>query len=102
MIEVAGLTKTFGEITALSDVTFAVPEGAVVGLIGPNGAGKSTLIDAVSGFLASYEGAVRLLGQPLENLQAHQRSRAGVRRTWQQTRIAPQALCGFESEVKAE
>ena len=101
VLEIQNLTVKYGAVVALSDVTFAVPEGAVVGLIGPNGAGKSTLIDAVSGFLASYEGAVHMAGQPLENLQAHERARAGVRRTWQQTRIAPQLDVGTYLDLAA-
>jgi branched-chain amino acid transport system permease protein len=71
-----------------------VPKGAVVGLIGPNGAGKSTLIDAVTGFLAQYDGSVALDGVALDSLLAHKRARTGIRRTWQQTRIAPQLSSG--------
>ncbi len=66
----------------------------VVGLIGPNGAGKSTFIDAVTGFLPSYDGRVELQGRLLEGRLAHKRARLGVRRTWQTNRIAPDLTVG--------
>ncbi len=94
MLDIKNLTVRYGSVVALNDVSFAVPEGSVVGLIGPNGAGKSTLIDGVTGFLATYDGTVLLDGQKLDGLLAHLRARAGIRRTWQQTRIAPQLSVG--------
>ena len=94
MLEIKNLTVRYGSVVALSDVSFNVPEGSVVGLIGPNGAGKSTLIDGVTGFLASYEGSILLDGKKLDGLPAHLRARAGIRRTWQHTRIAPQLSVG--------
>jgi branched-chain amino acid transport system permease protein len=93
-LEIRDLTVRYGNVVALNEVSFTVLEKSVVGLIGPNGAGKSTLIDAVTGFLSSYSGTVLLSGKPLEELQAHKRAQAGVRRTWQQTRIAPQLAAG--------
>ena len=89
-----GLTVRYGSVVALDNVALTVPAGKVVGLIGPNGAGKSTLIDAVTGFLASYEGTIRLAGEALEKQWAHQRARAGVRRSWQTNRIAPDLTVG--------
>jgi branched-chain amino acid transport system permease protein len=96
---------------ALDGVNLTVKAGTVAGLIGPNGAGKSTFIDAVTGFLPSYGGAVRLDGAPLEGKPAHLRARIGVRRTWQTNRIAPELTIGgylalaakglSEDEVKA-
>ena len=93
-LQIKGLTVRYGAVVALNDVSFTLPEKSVVGLIGPNGAGKSTLIDAVTGFLHGYDGTVQLAGVPLEGLQAHKRAQAGVRRTWQQTRISPQLDAG--------
>jgi ABC-2 type transport system ATP-binding protein len=58
LLEVAGLTKRFGEIAALSDVSFHVCEGEVLGLIGPNGAGKTTLLECMAGVLPSDAGSV--------------------------------------------
>jgi branched-chain amino acid transport system permease protein len=93
-LEIKDLTVRYGNVVALNQVNFVVPEKSVVGLIGPNGAGKSTLIDAVTGFLHAYDGTVLMSGKPLDDMQAHKRAQAGVRRTWQQTRIAPQLSAG--------
>ena len=94
VLSLGKLTVKYGAVVALNNVSFDVPEKSVVGLIGPNGAGKSTLIDAVTGFLHSYEGSVKLGGQELHGQQAHQCARLGIRRTWQTTRIAPQLDAG--------
>ncbi|BCH23239.1 branched-chain amino acid ABC transporter ATP-binding protein/permease [Mesorhizobium sp. L-8-3] len=91
---IEGLTVRYGSVVALDAVDLTVPAGTVAGLIGPNGAGKSTFIDAVTGFLASYDGSVRLEGRALEGVPAHQRARAGVRRSWQTNRIAPELTVG--------
>ena len=88
------LTVRYGSVVALDNVSLTVAAGTVAGLIGPNGAGKSTFIDAVAGFLSSYEGSIRLAGKPLEGMPAHLRARAGVRRSWQTNRIAPELTVG--------
>ncbi|PSJ56471.1 ABC transporter permease subunit [Pseudaminobacter soli (ex Li et al. 2025)] len=93
-LEVSGLTVRYANVVALDKVELSVPSRTVVGLIGPNGAGKSTTIDAITGFLPRYEGSVRLDGRPLEGLSATARARAGVRRSWQTTRIAPELRVG--------
>ena len=93
-LEIHDLSVAYGRVVALDGVNLTVPRGKVVGLIGPNGAGKSTFIDAVAGFLEGYEGVVALEGRPLEGLPAHLRARAGTRRTWQTTRIAPELTVG--------
>ena len=94
VLSIENLTVRYGSVVALDRVNLAVPVGTVAGLIGPNGAGKSTFIDAVTGFLPSYEGSVRLGGEALDRLPAHLRARAGVRRTWQTNRIAPELTVG--------
>ena len=88
------LTVRYGSVVALDGVSLTVAAGTVAGLIGPNGAGKSTFIDAVAGFLSSYEGSIKLGGKALEGMPAHLRARAGVRRTWQTNRIAPELTVG--------
>ena len=93
-LDVRGLTVRYGAVVALEAVDFTVPARTVVGLIGPNGAGKSTFIDAVTGFLPSYQGEVRLGSESLEGRQAPVRARLGVRRTWQTNRIAPDLTIG--------
>jgi branched-chain amino acid transport system permease protein len=100
-LEVRDLTVRYGSVTALDKVTLSVPAGKVVGLVGPNGAGKSTLVDAIAGFLARYEGSILLEGRPLEGLSATDRARAGVRRTWQTTRIAPELSVGEYMKLAA-
>jgi branched-chain amino acid transport system permease protein len=100
-LTVRGLTVRYGAVVALEGVNLDVPARTVIGLIGPNGAGKSTFIDAVSGFLQRYEGSVALCGRPLEGQAAHVRSRAGVRRTWQTNRIAPDLTVGAYLDLAA-
>jgi ABC-type multidrug transport system ATPase subunit len=65
VIDVAHLTKRFGHVTALGDVSFAIRPGEVLGLIGPNGSGKTTLFECLAGVLPADGGAVRRDGQPL-------------------------------------
>ncbi|CDX51495.1 Branched chain amino acid ABC transporter, permease/ATP-binding protein [Mesorhizobium plurifarium] len=93
-LSIEGLTVRYGSVVALNNVSLSVAAGTVAGLIGPNGAGKSTFIDAVAGFLSSYQGSVRLGGKPLEGVPAHLRAREGVRRSWQTNRIAPELTVG--------
>jgi branched-chain amino acid transport system ATP-binding protein len=79
LLEVVGLTVTFGGVHAVHDVDLAVAEGAFVGLIGPNGAGKTTLIDAVTGFVAPSAGSVRFAGAELGGATPAERSSAPSR-----------------------
>jgi branched-chain amino acid transport system permease protein len=93
-LAIDAMTVRYGNVTALDGVNLTVAPRSVAGLIGPNGAGKSTFIDAVTGFLPAYQGKVSLASRRLDGLHAHVRARAGVRRTWQQTRIAPELTVG--------
>ncbi|ENN88761.1 Branched chain amino acid ABC transporter, permease/ATP-binding protein [Rhizobium freirei PRF 81] len=93
-LEVSDLTVRYGAVVALDKVNLKVPARTVVGLVGPNGAGKSTMVDAIAGFLARYDGSVKLNDKPLEGLSATSRARLGIRRTWQTTRIAPELSVG--------
>ncbi|MEX0665927.1 MAG: ABC transporter ATP-binding protein [Acidimicrobiia bacterium] len=77
------VTVRFGGIVALSDVSFTVGRGEILGLIGPNGAGKTTLFDVVSGVRAPDQGRVVLDGTDVTNLSAVARARRGMRRTFQ-------------------
>ncbi|MGX1702176.1 ATP-binding cassette domain-containing protein [Microbacterium sp. NPDC055357] len=87
LLDVRGLTVSFGAVRALSDVDVQIRRGEILRLIGPNGAGKSTFIDALSGFLPQHEGSVTLEGIGLGSRAPHQISRAGLRRTFQQDRV---------------
>lgn len=93
-LEARGLTVRYGNVVALNGVNLVVPQGTVVGLIGPNGAGKSTFVDAITGFLHGYQGQVLFQGQPVDRLDPAQRAGAGLRRTWQSTRIASDLTVG--------
>jgi len=83
LLETRELSVTFGGLRAVDGVSLNVEQGQVVGLIGPNGAGKTTLIDALTGFVPTSRGDILFDGQSLVSLPAHQRSRAGLVRTWQ-------------------
>ena len=87
VLEVFGLTKHFGGITAVTDVTFTVHEDEILGLIGPNGAGKTTIFDMVSGHLAADAGRVRIYGRDVTDWGADRRAAIGLGRSFQDARI---------------
>jgi ABC-type branched-subunit amino acid transport system ATPase component len=86
-LEVQSVGHGFGGLTVLSNVTFAVPDGQIVGLIGPNGSGKSTLFNIVNGFLHPRSGRVLLFGKDTHGLDVEARSRAGLLRTFQTPKV---------------
>jgi ABC-type branched-subunit amino acid transport system ATPase component/ABC-type branched-subunit amino acid transport system permease subunit len=83
VLEFSGLTVTYGAVTALVEANLTVRPGEIVGLIGPNGAGKTTLIDAATGFVKPRAGAISLDGRSITELNARQRSRLGITRSFQ-------------------
>jgi branched-chain amino acid transport system ATP-binding protein len=83
LLRVSGLTVRFGAIVALSDVSFEVRRGEILGLIGPNGAGKTTLFNCLSRLVDAERGSIELEGRSLLALPRHQIARAGVGRTFQ-------------------
>jgi branched-chain amino acid transport system ATP-binding protein len=86
-LEVKGISRSFGGVVALRDVSFAVRAGEVVGLIGPNGAGKSTLFEIVSGNLPPSAGRISYFGADCTTMPPHLRRRAGMCRTFQKVRL---------------
>jgi branched-chain amino acid transport system ATP-binding protein len=86
LLDVRGLTKRYYGLTAVDSLSFAVEEGAIVGLIGPNGSGKSTSIDCLSAFQPADAGEWSLGGLALARLPAHAIARAGLTRTFQTVR----------------
>jgi len=86
ILEVRNLTKQFGGLTAVDDVSFDIEEGKIVGLIGPNGAGKSTTFNLVSGFLSPTAGDIVFKGREIGNMEPHERAQLGMTRTFQITR----------------
>jgi branched-chain amino acid transport system ATP-binding protein len=83
VLRVEGLSKAFGGVDAVRDVSFAVAEGELVALIGPNGAGKTTCFNLVNGQLAPDAGTVSLLGSRIDGLPPRAIARMGVGRTFQ-------------------
>ena len=81
------VTKRFGGIQALTDVSFTIDTGAIYGLIGPNGAGKTTLFNVLTGIYAPDEGAFVFDGQPLAGLKPHEVTARGIARTFQNIRL---------------
>jgi branched-chain amino acid transport system ATP-binding protein len=90
VLEVRGLTKSFGGIQAVADVSFEVHQGEILGLIGPNGSGKSTLFNCILGQLRPSAGEVRLDGEPIADLRPCDLNRKGVGRTFQLLQVFPQ------------
>ena len=78
MIEGHNLTRRYGAVAALRDVSISVPEGEIRGLIGPNGAGKSTLIDVLSGRAENASGKVSIQGRDVTQLSAQERRVEGT------------------------
>ena len=85
MLEVSGISKSFGGLQAISEASLKVSEGSIVSLIGPNGAGKTTLFAIISGFLKADSGTVNLYGDALGGLKPFQVCQMGMVRTFQIT-----------------
>lgn len=98
VLEVKNVTKRFGGLTALNDVSFNVEEGEIRGLIGPNGAGKSTMFKNIAGFYTPTSGNIIYRGQNLEGKKPHTISELGVVRTFQETTLF-QELTVFENAL---
>jgi branched-chain amino acid transport system ATP-binding protein len=87
LLSVEAVSKSFGGLKALQEVSFTIDPGEVVALIGPNGAGKSTLLNIVNGFLQPSSGRVLLEGKDITRLPVHTVARLGVGRTFQKIRV---------------
>jgi len=87
MLRINGLTKQFGGLRVLDEVSFQVPEGIIYGLIGPNGAGKTTLFNLITGIIKPTAGSVHLGSKLLTGLASYRVTRAGIGRTFQNIRI---------------
>ncbi len=90
VLQVSGVTKRFGGITAVGGVSFDVFEGEILGIIGPNGCGKSTLFNCILGQLMPNEGSVKLDGRDVTGMRPCDLNRLGVSRTFQLLQVFPQ------------
>lgn len=102
LLEVQGLSKAFGGLTALANFSFTIMPGQVHAVIGPNGAGKTTLINLLSGFYKPDAGTIRILGNPLKISSLHAAARLGISRTFQTIKLfgdmssVENVMVGFE------
>ncbi len=89
LLELDHVTKSFGGLTAVKELSFEVKEGGIIGLIGPNGAGKTTAFNVISGVYKPDAGVIRFAGQNVTGKKSHVMSRIGVARTFQTVRPFP-------------
>ncbi len=105
LLQITRLSKHFGGLPALAEVSFRAEKGQVTALIGPNGAGKTTLINCLTGVIRPDQGEIWFDGVNLAGLAAHRIARLGVSRTFQNLRIFPRlavldnVLCGLTAQA---
>ena len=87
ILNIAGVSKRFGGLQALSDVSLKIPEGQIYGLIGPNGAGKTTFFNVITGLYQADTGTFELAGKPYSPSAPDQVAKAGIARTFQNIRL---------------
>ena len=102
ILEVDGISKSFGALAALHRVGFAVSQGQVFSVIGPNGAGKSTLFNVVSGLYAPNAGRVVFRGREITGLPPERINRLGIAKTFQITNVFPEISVGENVRVAAQ
>jgi branched-chain amino acid transport system ATP-binding protein len=91
LLELDRVSRVFGGLTALADVSFTVNEGEIVGLIGPNGAGKTTALNVISGAIPPSRGMIRFIGREIGGRRAYEIANLGLCRTFQATTVFPEA-----------
>ena len=90
MLDVRGLTKSFGGAVAVDDVSLTVGAGESVGLVGPNGAGKTTVFNCICGQVRPDAGSISFLGRDLARIPTWRRARLGIGRTYQRVEVFPE------------
>jgi len=100
VLELRDVSIRFGGLQALSNVSFQVERGRIVGLVGPNGAGKTTLFNCISGLQSGWSGDIRLFGRPAADLAAHERAQLRVGRTFQHVGLLKESTV-FENLLTA-
>ena len=94
LLELSGISKSFGGVQALRDVDFALRAGEIHGLVGENGAGKSTLMKIIAGVHAGYEGEMRVDGKPVHFRSSRDALAAGIGMVHQELSVAPDLTVG--------
>jgi ABC-type branched-subunit amino acid transport system ATPase component len=102
MLDVSGVSKSFGGIQALDACSVDVEKGSVTGLIGPNGSGKTTLFNVITGYESADQGEIRFEGNSITNAAPDQVFRLGLARTFQLTRIFPRLTVMENMHVAAQ
>ena len=102
LLELHGLTKRYGGLTAVNDVTMRVETGEIRAVIGPNGAGKTSLFHLVTGVVPATSGEVRFDGRVLSGLSSYQRCQAGLSRTFQLTSLFPEMTARENCRIAAQ
>ncbi|WP_409298325.1 ABC transporter ATP-binding protein [Peribacillus sp. SCS-26] len=107
ILEVSGLTKKFGGLTANQDVSMTIPKNSITAVIGPNGAGKTTFFNMITGVYQPTSGSIHLEGEAIHNMKPHEVSRKGISRTFQNIRLFSEmsvienVLVGMHTHLKA-
>ena len=102
LLVVQNVSKRFGSLVAVRDVSIEVPEGELRAIIGPNGAGKTTVFNLISGVFSPTSGAIRFTGEDVSGLKPHQRVARGIARTFQITEIFPELTVAENLRVAVE
>lgn len=101
LLTIQGLSKRFGGLQAVRDVTFEVREGTITSLIGPNGAGKTTVFNLITGIYRPDSGSIRFKGEELAGLRPHEVVERGIARTFQTVRLFANLTC-FENVLAGQ
>ncbi|RZW23236.1 MAG: ATP-binding cassette domain-containing protein, partial [Desulfobulbaceae bacterium] len=83
ILKVNGLTKSFGKVTAVDDLSFSMTQGEILGMMGPNGAGKTSVFNLLSGVFRPDRGKIEFGGEDITRLSASKRCKKGIGRTYQ-------------------
>jgi branched-chain amino acid transport system ATP-binding protein len=102
VLEVKSVTKSFGSLVAVRDVSLTVAEGELRAVIGPNGAGKTTFFNLISGFFPPTAGSILFGGRDVTHMPAHKRVVLGMARTFQITEIFPELSVAENVQISAE